>query len=87
MGPNAHLRPGIAILGRSDCRIGNFVEVKNSVLGDGVKADHLSYIGDADVGDEARASAAGLGHRELQLAQQEAAHDRVGARRHSSAAT
>jgi bifunctional UDP-N-acetylglucosamine pyrophosphorylase/glucosamine-1-phosphate N-acetyltransferase len=35
-------------------RIGNFVEIKNSVLGDGVKADHLSYIGDADVG--ARAS-------------------------------
>jgi bifunctional UDP-N-acetylglucosamine pyrophosphorylase/glucosamine-1-phosphate N-acetyltransferase len=35
-------------------RIGNFVEVKNSVLGEGVKADHLSYIGDADVG--ARAS-------------------------------
>jgi bifunctional UDP-N-acetylglucosamine pyrophosphorylase/glucosamine-1-phosphate N-acetyltransferase len=31
-------------------RIGNFVEVKNSVLGAGVKADHLSYIGDADVG-------------------------------------
>ena len=31
-------------------RIGNFVEIKNSVLGDGVKADHLSYIGDADVG-------------------------------------
>jgi bifunctional UDP-N-acetylglucosamine pyrophosphorylase/glucosamine-1-phosphate N-acetyltransferase len=31
-------------------RIGNFVEVKNSVLGDGVKADHLAYIGDADVG-------------------------------------
>jgi bifunctional UDP-N-acetylglucosamine pyrophosphorylase/glucosamine-1-phosphate N-acetyltransferase len=31
-------------------RIGNYVEVKNSVLGEGVKADHLSYIGDADVG-------------------------------------
>ena len=35
------------------CRIGNFVEVKNSVLGPGVKADHLSYIGDADVGEGA----------------------------------
>jgi bifunctional UDP-N-acetylglucosamine pyrophosphorylase/glucosamine-1-phosphate N-acetyltransferase len=34
-------------------RIGNYVEIKNSVLGDGVKADHLSYIGDADVGAEA----------------------------------
>jgi len=52
MGPNAHLRPG-CVLGRG-VRIGNFVELKNSVLGDGVKADHLSYIGDADVG--ARAS-------------------------------
>ena len=48
IGPNAHLRPGTR-LGRS-VRIGNFVEVKNSVLGEGVKADHLSYIGDADVG-------------------------------------
>ena len=48
IGPMAHLRPG-SQLGRN-VRIGNFVEVKNSVLGDGVKADHLSYIGDADVG-------------------------------------
>jgi len=48
LGPNAHLRPG-SRLGRN-VRIGNFVEVKNSVLADGVKADHLSYIGDADVG-------------------------------------
>jgi bifunctional UDP-N-acetylglucosamine pyrophosphorylase/glucosamine-1-phosphate N-acetyltransferase len=48
LGPNAHLRPGTR-LGRK-VRIGNFVEVKNSVLGDGAKADHLSYIGDADVG-------------------------------------
>jgi bifunctional UDP-N-acetylglucosamine pyrophosphorylase/glucosamine-1-phosphate N-acetyltransferase len=48
MGPCAHLRPETQ-LGRG-VRIGNFVEVKNSVLGEGVKADHLSYIGDADVG-------------------------------------
>ena len=48
IGPNAHLRPG-CVLGRG-VRIGNYVEIKNSVLGDGVKADHLSYIGDADVG-------------------------------------
>jgi bifunctional UDP-N-acetylglucosamine pyrophosphorylase/glucosamine-1-phosphate N-acetyltransferase len=51
IGPNAHLRPG-CVLGRR-VRIGNFVEIKNSVLGDGVKADHLSYIGDADVGAKA----------------------------------
>jgi bifunctional UDP-N-acetylglucosamine pyrophosphorylase/glucosamine-1-phosphate N-acetyltransferase len=48
IGPSAHLRPG-SVLGRG-VRIGNFVEIKNSVLGDGVTADHLSYIGDADVG-------------------------------------
>jgi bifunctional UDP-N-acetylglucosamine pyrophosphorylase/glucosamine-1-phosphate N-acetyltransferase len=51
MGPCAHLRPGCEIGAGS--RIGNFVEVKNSVLGRGVKADHLSYIGDADVGERA----------------------------------
>jgi bifunctional UDP-N-acetylglucosamine pyrophosphorylase/glucosamine-1-phosphate N-acetyltransferase len=48
LGPHAHLRPGTRLGPR--VRIGNFVEVKNSVLGAGVKADHLSYIGDADVG-------------------------------------
>jgi bifunctional UDP-N-acetylglucosamine pyrophosphorylase/glucosamine-1-phosphate N-acetyltransferase len=48
MGPSAHLRPGCDI--GSGSRIGNFVEVKNSRLGEGVKADHLSYVGDADVG-------------------------------------
>jgi bifunctional UDP-N-acetylglucosamine pyrophosphorylase/glucosamine-1-phosphate N-acetyltransferase len=47
IGPSAHLRPGTRL--RRGVRIGNFVEVKNSDLGPGVKADHLSYIGDADV--------------------------------------
>ncbi|MCP5068769.1 MAG: UDP-N-acetylglucosamine diphosphorylase/glucosamine-1-phosphate N-acetyltransferase [bacterium] len=47
IGPAAHLRPG-STLGRG-VRLGNYVEVKNSDLGEGVKADHLSYIGDADV--------------------------------------
>jgi bifunctional UDP-N-acetylglucosamine pyrophosphorylase/glucosamine-1-phosphate N-acetyltransferase len=51
IGPSAHLRPG-SRLGRG-ARVGNFVEVKNSTLGAGVKADHLTYIGDADVGDGA----------------------------------
>ncbi len=51
IGPMAHLRPG-SRLGAA-VRIGNFVEVKNSRLGAGVKADHLAYIGDADVGDAA----------------------------------
>jgi bifunctional UDP-N-acetylglucosamine pyrophosphorylase / glucosamine-1-phosphate N-acetyltransferase len=48
VGPSAHLRPGSQL--QTDVRIGNFVEVKNSTLGPGTKADHLSYIGDADLG-------------------------------------
>jgi len=48
VGPSAHLRPDTH-LGQG-VRVGNFVEIKNSVLGPGSKADHLSYIGDADVG-------------------------------------
>ncbi|HTO71913.1 MAG TPA: bifunctional UDP-N-acetylglucosamine diphosphorylase/glucosamine-1-phosphate N-acetyltransferase GlmU [Myxococcota bacterium] len=50
LGPNAHLRPNCEL--REDVRIGNYVEVKNSVLGPGTKADHLAYIGDADVGSQ-----------------------------------
>ena len=48
IGPNAHLRPN-SILG-NEIKIGNFVEVKKSKLGDGVKAGHLAYIGDGIVG-------------------------------------
>jgi bifunctional UDP-N-acetylglucosamine pyrophosphorylase/glucosamine-1-phosphate N-acetyltransferase len=48
VGPNSHLRPD-SDLGRG-VRIGNFVEVKNSVIGEDTKAAHLTYIGDADVG-------------------------------------
>ena len=48
IGPFACLRPG-SIVG-DGCRVGDFVEVKNSSLGDGVKAAHLAYIGDAAVG-------------------------------------
>lgn len=50
VGPYAHIRPG-SRLGK-EVRIGNFVEVKNSEMGDGSKASHLSYIGDAEVGDD-----------------------------------
>lgn len=49
IGPFARLRPGAEI--GEEAHIGNFVEVKNAVLGDGVKANHLTYIGDADIGD------------------------------------
>jgi bifunctional UDP-N-acetylglucosamine pyrophosphorylase/glucosamine-1-phosphate N-acetyltransferase len=48
IGPFARLRPG-AELG-AEVHLGNFVEVKNSRLGQGVKANHLTYIGDSDVG-------------------------------------
>jgi bifunctional UDP-N-acetylglucosamine pyrophosphorylase / glucosamine-1-phosphate N-acetyltransferase len=48
IGPFARLRPGADI--GSKAKIGNFVEVKESRLGEGAKANHLSYIGDADVG-------------------------------------
>ena len=48
VGPFAHLRPN-SHLGQ-DVHIGNFVEVKNSTLGAGVKSGHLTYIGDADLG-------------------------------------
>lgn len=51
LGPMAHLRPGCVLGDR--VRIGNFVEVKNSRLADDVKADHLSYIGDAEIGEGA----------------------------------
>lgn len=48
VGPYAHLRTG-ADVGRG-CRVGNFVELKNCTLGEGAKAAHLAYIGDAAVG-------------------------------------
>jgi len=48
VGPYAHLRPG-SKLGRR-VKVGNFVETKKAVFGEGAKASHLSYIGDAEVG-------------------------------------
>ena len=48
IGPYARLRPG-AEIGRK-AKVGNFVEIKKSTLGEGAKANHLSYIGDASVG-------------------------------------
>ncbi len=48
VGPFAYLRPGSAI--GDKCKVGDFVEVKNSSMGDGAKASHLTYIGDSDVG-------------------------------------
>lgn len=48
IGPFAHLRPGTKL--EQGVKIGNFVEVKNSQIGEGTKALHLSYLGDAKVG-------------------------------------
>ena len=55
IGPFAHLRPA-AKIGRG-CRIGNFVEVKKSRLGEGSKVNHLSYIGDAELGEQVNVGA------------------------------
>jgi bifunctional UDP-N-acetylglucosamine pyrophosphorylase / glucosamine-1-phosphate N-acetyltransferase len=49
VGPFAYLRPGSVL--RERAKVGTFVEVKNSDLGAGAKVPHLSYIGDADVGE------------------------------------
>lgn len=48
VGPFAYLRPNSKI--GDECKVGDFVEVKNSSMGDGAKASHLTYIGDSDVG-------------------------------------
>lgn len=48
VGPFAYLRPGSNV--GKKCKIGDFVEVKNSNFGDGSKSSHLTYIGDSDVG-------------------------------------
>jgi bifunctional UDP-N-acetylglucosamine pyrophosphorylase/glucosamine-1-phosphate N-acetyltransferase len=55
VGPFSRLRPGADI--RAGARIGNFVEVKNSVIHEGAKAPHLTYLGDATVGGDSNVGA------------------------------
>ena len=55
IGPFARLRPGTVI--GPGAKVGNFVEIKNSELAQGVKAGHLSYIGDATIGEESNIGA------------------------------
>ena len=55
VGPFAYLRPGTVIGER--VKVGTFVEVKNSDIGAGAKVPHLSYIGDADVGEDSNLGA------------------------------
>jgi bifunctional UDP-N-acetylglucosamine pyrophosphorylase / glucosamine-1-phosphate N-acetyltransferase len=49
VGPFARLRPGTELA--EDVHVGNFVEIKNAILDEGVKVGHLTYIGDAEVGE------------------------------------
>ena len=55
IGPFAYLRPGTVL--REGSKVGTFVEVKNSDIGAGTKVPHLSYIGDADVGEDSNLGA------------------------------
>ena len=48
LGPFVHLRPGVVV--RKKAKVGNFVEMKKTDLGEGSKANHLSYLGDAKIG-------------------------------------
>ena len=55
VGPFAHLRPGSDV--KAGARIGNFVELKKTVLGAGSKANHLSYLGDTTIGENVNVGA------------------------------
>lgn len=55
VGPFAHLRPGTQI--GPEAHVGNFVELKKTVLGRGSKANHLSYLGDAQIGEKVNVGA------------------------------
>jgi bifunctional UDP-N-acetylglucosamine pyrophosphorylase/glucosamine-1-phosphate N-acetyltransferase len=55
VGPYARLRPGTELA--EDTRIGNFVEVKQALIGEGTKVNHLSYIGDAEIGRDSNIGA------------------------------
>ena len=55
VGPYARLRPGAEV--SNNAKVGNFVEIKNAEIGEGAKVNHLSYIGDASVGDRSNIGA------------------------------
>jgi len=55
IGPYARIRPGTVI--DEQAKVGNFVEIKNTHLGPGAKANHLAYLGDADVGSNSNVGA------------------------------
>lgn len=55
VGPFARLRPGANL--KANAKVGNFVEIKAAIIGDGAKVSHLSYIGDAEIGEGANIGA------------------------------
>ena len=73
VGPFAYLRPGTVL--RAGAKAGTFVEVKNSDIGPGAKVPHLSYIGDADVGERTNLGR-GDDHRQLRRPAQAPHEDR-----------
>jgi bifunctional UDP-N-acetylglucosamine pyrophosphorylase / glucosamine-1-phosphate N-acetyltransferase len=58
VGPYAYLRPGTVL--HSESKVGTFVEVKNSDVGPGTKIPHLSYVGDAQIGEQTNIGAANV---------------------------
>ncbi len=76
IGPFAYLRPGSRVA--AGAKIGTFVEIKNSDIGEGAKVPHLSYVGDADVGAGANL---GREHHHRQLRRNPEAPDEDRARR------
>jgi bifunctional UDP-N-acetylglucosamine pyrophosphorylase/glucosamine-1-phosphate N-acetyltransferase len=58
IGPFARIRPGSVL--KENCHIGNFVEVKKSIIGKGSKVNHLSYVGDATVGEKVNIGAGAI---------------------------
>jgi bifunctional UDP-N-acetylglucosamine pyrophosphorylase / glucosamine-1-phosphate N-acetyltransferase len=58
IGPFAYVRPGTVV--REGAKVGTFVEVKNSDIGRGAKVPHLSYVGDAEIGEESNIGAGNI---------------------------
>jgi bifunctional UDP-N-acetylglucosamine pyrophosphorylase/glucosamine-1-phosphate N-acetyltransferase len=58
IGPFAYLRPGTRL--RAGAKAGTFVEIKNSDIGEGTKVPHLSYVGDADIGEHSNIGAGNI---------------------------
>jgi bifunctional UDP-N-acetylglucosamine pyrophosphorylase/glucosamine-1-phosphate N-acetyltransferase len=58
VGPYTYLRPGTAL--GADGKLGAFVEVKNSTIGTGTKVPHLTYVGDADIGEHSNIGASSV---------------------------